>query len=33
VFSLAVGAIFLFAAGGMLPDLGQYFSWLGGPNN
>jgi high-affinity nickel-transport protein len=33
VFSLAVGVIFLFAAGGMLPDLGQYFSWLGGPNS
>ncbi len=32
VFSLIVGMIFLFEAGGMLPDLGQYFEWLGGPS-
>ncbi len=33
VFSLVVGAIFLFASGGILPDLGHYFSWLGGPSS
>ncbi len=32
VFSLIVGMIFLFEAGGVLPDLGQYFEWIGGPN-
>ncbi len=32
VFSLIVGMIFLFEAGGVLPDLGQYFEWLGGPS-
>ena len=32
VFSLIVGLVFLFEAGGLLPDLGQYFSWLGGPD-
>ena len=32
VFSLAIGLIFLFEAGGALPDLGQFFGWLGGPN-
>lgn len=33
VFSLIVGVIFLMQAGGILPDLGQYFSWLGGPDS
>jgi len=33
VFSLVVGLIFLFASGGILPDLGQYFHWIGGPNS
>ena len=33
VFSLVVGAIFLFASGGVLPDLDQYLHWIGGPNN
>ena len=33
VFSLLVGLVFLFEAGGMLPDLGSYFRWLGGPNS
>ncbi len=32
VFSLVVGLLFLFNAGGVLPDLGQYFRWLGGPD-
>ncbi len=32
VFSLAIGLIFLFEAGGFLPDLGGYFGWLGGPD-
>lgn len=32
VFSLIVGMIFLFEAGGVLPDLGQYFEWIGGPS-
>ena len=32
VFSLIVGMLFLFEAGGVLPDLGQYFRWLGGPD-
>jgi len=32
-FSLVVGMIFLFAAGGLLPNLDQYFHWIGGPNN
>jgi len=31
VFSLAVGLVFLFQAGDILPDLGRYFRWLGGP--
>ncbi len=31
VFSLIIGLIFLFEAGGVLPDLGSYFRWLGGP--
>jgi high-affinity nickel permease len=31
VFSLFVGAFFLFREGGMLPDLDQYFRWIGGP--
>ncbi|MEX0786466.1 MAG: hypothetical protein WD939_07515 [Dehalococcoidia bacterium] len=31
-FSLAIGFIFLAQAGGVLPDLGQYFRWLGGPD-
>jgi high-affinity nickel-transport protein len=33
VFSLAIGLLFLFKAGGVLPDLGRYFSWLGGPSS
>ena len=32
VFSLFIGTVFLLEAGGMLPDLGRYFSWLGGPD-
>ncbi len=32
VFSLVVGMIFLFAAGGVLPNLGQYLRWIGGPD-
>ncbi len=32
VFSLVVGLLFLFQAGGVLPDLGSYFRWIGGPN-
>ncbi len=32
VFSLIIGLIFLFEAGGVLPDLGGYFRWLGGPD-
>jgi hypothetical protein len=31
IFSLVLGSLFLFQAGGILPDLGHYFSWLGGP--
>jgi len=31
-FSLAIGLFFLFQAGGVLPDLGQYFRWIGGPD-
>jgi high-affinity nickel-transport protein len=33
VFSLVIGLIFLAQAGGVLPDLGQYFRWLGGPDS
>jgi high-affinity nickel-transport protein len=32
VFSLVVGAVFLFHAGGLLPELDRYFTWIGGPN-
>ena len=32
VFSLFVGLFFLFGRGGVLPDLGQYFRWIGGPS-
>ncbi len=32
VFSLVIGLLFLFEAGGVLPDLGQYFRWIGGPD-
>jgi len=32
VFSLVVGFFFLFREGGVLPDLGQYFTWIGGPD-
>ena len=32
-FSLVVGTIFLFAAGGLLPNLDQYLHWIGGPNS
>lgn len=31
MFSLVVGLVFLFRAGGFLPDLDPYFRWLGGP--
>ncbi len=31
VFSLIVGLVFLFRAGGFLPDLDPYFRWIGGP--
>lgn len=31
VFSLIIGTLFLFEAGGELPDLGRYFEWIGGP--
>ncbi len=31
VFSLIIGLIFLLEAGGILPDLGHYFRWIGGP--
>ena len=33
VFSLVVGLVFLFRAGGFLPDLDSYFRWIGGPNS
>ncbi|MDP2674541.1 MAG: hypothetical protein Q8Q00_06515 [Dehalococcoidia bacterium] len=33
VFSLVVGLVFLFRAGGFLPELDQYFRWIGGPNS
>ncbi|OGO51171.1 MAG: hypothetical protein A2148_08840 [Chloroflexi bacterium RBG_16_68_14] len=32
-FSLVVGLIFLLDAGGILPDLGAYFRWIGGPDS
>ncbi len=32
VFSLFVGLFFLLHSSGLLPDLDQYFSWLGGPS-
>ncbi len=32
VFSLVIGLIFLAQAGGILPDLGGYFRWIGGPD-
>jgi high-affinity nickel-transport protein len=32
VFSLVVGLLFLFESGGILPDLGEYLGWLGGPD-
>jgi high-affinity nickel-transport protein len=32
VFSLVIGAIFLLQQGASLPDLGQYFRWIGGPD-
>jgi high-affinity nickel-transport protein len=32
VFSLVIGAIFLVQQGATLPDLGQYFRWIGGPD-
>lgn len=31
VFSLVIGVIFLAQAGDQLPDLGEYFKWIGGP--
>ena len=33
VFSLVVGVVFLFHAGGLLPELDQYFHWIGGPSS
>ena len=33
VFSLVVGVVFLFHAGGLLPEMDQYFRWIGGPNS
>ena len=33
VFSLVIGLIFLAHAGSVLPDLGHYFRWLGGPDS
>ena len=33
VFSLVVGLVFLFRAGGFLPELDPYFRWLGGPDS
>lgn len=30
-FSLAIGLVFLFQASDILPDLGRYFRWIGGP--
>ena len=32
IFSLVIGAIFLLQQGASLPDLGQYFRWIGGPD-
>ena len=31
-FSLVIGTIFLLQQGAALPDLGQYFRWIGGPS-
>jgi high-affinity nickel-transport protein len=31
-FSLIIGVLFLFREGGVLPDLGQYLKWIGGPS-
>ena len=31
-FSLVIGLVFLMQAGGILPDLGAYFRWIGGPD-
>jgi high-affinity nickel-transport protein len=31
MFSLVIGLAFLLQAGGLLPDLGSYFRWIGGP--
>ena len=30
-FSLIIGLVFLLQSGGLLPDLGSYFRWIGGP--
>ena len=32
VFSLVIGLVFLLESGGILPDLGGYLTWLGGPD-
>ena len=32
VFSLIIGMLFLLNSGGVLPDLGSFFAWLGGPD-
>ena len=31
-FSLVIGLVFLMQSGGILPDLGVYFRWIGGPD-
>lgn len=33
VFSLALGLLYLFGSGGILPDLDPYFRWIGGPES
>jgi len=32
IFSLVVGTFFLLRQGGVLPDLGEYVKWIGGPD-
>ena len=31
-FSVVLGLIFLFGVDSVLPDLGPYFRWIGGPD-
>jgi hypothetical protein len=33
MFSLVIGIVFLLQAGGLLPDLGSYVRWIGGPSS